>query len=591
MVAPASARTGRRELLAWSLAIVGALVALGALALFSREAPSTARPVRFSFHPPGFRYERSFDIVSVSPDGEKLAFIAENEQGSLLLWVRPITESTATPLVGTEGAEHPFWSPDESTIAFRARDGLFTVPAAGGPVQTLVPAGQLPDGFGGSWSASGTILVGGLGGLLRLDAGGGIPVAVPESVAFANWPYFLPDGRHFLYLGVIQEGEGAGALNLGIFVASLDAVSERRLLLPVSSRPLFMDDHLLYVRDSILMAQPFDLDSLVLTGDAAPVADGVFYFESHGGNSVSGGGGVLCYVIRRPARPYVWLGRSGEPMGTLGESSYYGPATLSPDGRRAAVSVTSPRSGTQDLYLIDIARETATRLTREESSESEPVWSPDGQKVAFFSDRDGPPDIYIMDVASGTEKLLWSAPGVQIPRAWSPDGSEILMTDRADPERNFWLVPVSSESKAVPLAPPVSRAPDSASASFSPDGRWLAFESSESGRTEIYVQPFRRAGAKVRLSRSGGSRPRWRRDGRELFFQSGQSLVAVSVEAGASFASGPPETLFTLDQRFSLQDVTGDGERFLLTVEPRPHEWQPIEVMVEREELKRLVPN
>jgi len=438
----------------------------------------------------------------------------------------------------------------------------------------------LPDGFGGSWSASGTILVGGLGGLLRVDTGGGIASAVPESVEFANWPHFLPDGRHFLYLGVIQEGEGAGAINLGIFVAPLDAFSERRLLLPVSSRPLFTDDHLLYVRDSILMAQPFDLDSLVLTGDAAPLADGVSYFESHGGTSVSGGGGVLCYVLRRPTRPYVWLGRSGETVGTLGESSFYRRATLSPDGQRAAVSVTSPRSGTQDLYLIDIARETATRLTHEESSEGEPVWSPDGQKIAFYSDRDGPPDVYILDVASGTEELLWSAPGVQQPTAWSPDGSEILMTNWADPERNFWLVPVSSESKPAPLAPPVSRAGDYGNASFSPDGRWLAFASSESGRTEIYVQPFRRAGAKVRLSRSGGSRPRWRRDGRELFFQSGQNLVAVRVEADARFESGPPETLFTLDQRFSLQDVTGDGERFLVTVEPRPHEWQPIEVMV-----------
>ena len=167
---------------------------------------------------------------------------------------------------------------------------------------------------------------------------------------------------------------------------------------------------------------------------------------------------MLCYVLRQPTRPYVWLGRSGETVGTLGESSFYRRATLSPDGQRAAVSVTSPRSGTQDLYLIDIARETATRLTHEESSEGDPVWSPDGQKIAFYSDRNGPPDVYILDVASGTEELLWSAPGVQQPTAWSPDGSEILMTNWADPERNFWLVPVSSESKPFPLAPPVSRA-------------------------------------------------------------------------------------------------------------------------------------
>ncbi len=577
-VAQERARPERRELLAWSLAIVSTAVALGSFVLSSRDAPSSARPVRFSFHPPGFRYG-NYDIVSVSPDGEKLAFIAENEQGADPLWVRPITESVATPLAGTEGAYYPFWSPDGSAIAFERQRGLFIVPEAGGPVQTVVAAGQLPEGFGGSWSASGTILLGSHTlGLLRVDGGGGSVSSLPELGEWANWPYFLPDGQHFLYLGVMQEGQGAGASNLGIFVASLERPSERRLLVPISSRPVFTDDHLLYVRDGVLLTQPFDLDSLEPAGDTFPVADGLFYFQSHGGVPVSGGGGVLSYVVRQPARPYLWLARDGETMDTLGEPSLYGPASLSPDGGRAVVSVTSPRNGTQDLYLIDIARETSTRLTQDEASESWPVWSPDGQRIALYSDRDGPPDIYILDLASGEpEKLLWSAPGVQDPLDWSPDGSEILITDLADSEGNLWLVPVSSETEPVPLAPAVSRA---STASFSPDGRWLAFESSESGRPEIYVQPFRRAGAKVRLSRAGGSYPRWRRDGRELFFQSGQSLVAVRVEAGADFSSGPPETLFTLDQRFSFQDVTSDGERFLVSVEPRPHEWQPIEVMV-----------
>jgi dipeptidyl aminopeptidase/acylaminoacyl peptidase len=415
---------------------------------------------------------------------------------------------------------------------------------------------------------------------MRVEESSGEATRLPELDGFALWPSFLPDGEHFLYLGEIERGQGQGHANLGIHVASIEDPSERRLLLPVSSRAIYSEGYLLYVDDGALMARPFDLEDLTIAGDAAVLEDDVQYFRSHGGATFSAAAGRLAYVTSKPPTAHVWVGRTGEDLGALGEPGPYSRVTsLSPDGTRAIGAVKDPRIGTTDLVLFDLDRGTSSRVTTEDIWENFPVWSPDSQRIAFASDPNGPPDLYVLDLAGGGPKaLLWAAPGVQETVAWSPDGRDILFMNRAD-DRTLWSLPAAGGDDPGPLAPSAPGRADS-EASFSPDGRWLAVASSESGRSEIYAQPFRRPGPRLRLSQSGGRRPRWRGDGRELFFQSGQSLQAIAVDPGEDFVSGRPTTLFTLERGFAFQDTMPDGERFLLLTEPSPLDWQPIQVML-----------
>ena len=583
-VAREKTRPRFRELAAWSVAIT-ALAVSAWVFLGTSRLPSSVEPVRFSFHPAGFYrsenyiFGSEYETVAVSPDGSRMAFIAADDDGTPLVWIRPFTDPEATPLAGTDGARFIFWSPEGDRVGFGARRGLFAIPAAGGPVQRMVSEGVL-QASGGSWSRSGVVLVGSADGLLRVDPGSE-PTRVGER-EWAFWPAFLPDGEHFLYLGTIQEDATSSVENLAIFASSLEQPSERQLVLRLSSRAIFADGYLLFIRDGLLTAQPFDLDELALTGEASVLADGLVYFQSHGGSAFSAAAGRLAYVTRRPPSSHRWVSRDGEALGSLAEPALYEDRTsLSPDGTRAVGSVRSSRSGLQDLYLFNLERGTSSRLNSGETWEGSPVWSPDGRHVAFASDPDGPPDIYVIDLESGgPKKLLWAALDVMLhPAAWSPDGREILVNNGGDPSENIWSLPATGGEDPTPLSPPITTVGGVNEMSFSPDGRWLAVASSESGASEIYVHPFRRPGPRVRLSQEGGRRPRWRRDGRELFFWSGQSVVAVPIEPGENFVSGPPTTLFTLDAPFTFLDTT-DGERFLVLMEPTRDSWQPIQVMI-----------
>ena len=365
-VARGEAPPRHRALAAWLLAVAALAASAWLFVGTSGNVASSVGPVHFSFHPAGFGLGLQdplpvdgWETVAVSPDGSRMAFIANSEEGTDRVWIRPFAEPTATPLAGTDGARQIFWSHDGDRIAFRARRGLFAIPAAGGPVQRIVSEGAL-SGHGGSWGRNGVVLVGGFDGLVRVEPGGE-PTRVGD-LEWSMWPSFLPD-------------------------------------------------------------------------------------------------------------------------------------------------------------------------------------------------------------------------------AWSPDGGEILFLNEADPSMNVWSLPPTGGKDPAPVSPPI-RGTVNTQMRFSPDGRWLALVSLESGRGEIHVQPYRRPGARIRLSQEGGRRPRWRRDGRELFFQSGQSVLSVPVEMtpGENFVSGPPTTLFTLDAPFTFLDTTY-GERFLVLMEPTRDSWQPIQVMISWKEL------
>ena len=576
----------RRELAAWLLAAVAiAAAAWSWFAPSSESSRSSVGPIRFSFDPPGFNYGLAEDLifdrdshetVAVSPDGSTIAYSALDDGRDAVLWVRSLTQAQATPLEGTDGAGQLFWSPDGKRIAFRAQKALFAVPASGGHVQQLAPS--IPQSAnGGSWGSRGTILVGSVRGVWRSNADGGELTLVREETEFGFWPSFLPDGDRFLYLTEIDPTRGQGAKNLGVHVGSLSDRSLRRLIVPVSSRAAYSEGHLLYIREGALTARPFDPDGLAFTGEPVVLADNLDYFESHGGSTFSAGASVLVFAPNKPPNEHRWIDRNGEDRGRLAEPASYARVTsIARDGKQAIGGVQVPRIGTSDLVLFDLERGVSTRVTTETTWESYPVWSPDGRKIAYSADPDGPPDVWVLDLDNGTRQRRFARPGVQHAVGWTPNGEEILFLDHGAGSK-LWSMPAGGDGEPAPVVPAF---PQTSEVSFSPDGRWLAFSSLESGRFEVYVQPYKRPGSKVRLSPNGGRRPRWRPDGKEIWFQTGRSVIAVPVEPGEGFVSGRPVALFTLAEPFAFQDGTPDGERFLVVLESRRGDFEPLQVMV-----------
>ena len=568
--ASAPAGAGRR-----GLAVIAAAVALGAAlvagAIWLRPAPPAPepqQPVHFTLHAPVAAVNGT---VFLSPQGDRLAYVAPGGSGDSQIWIRSLDDPEPDALPGSENALQLAWSPAGTHLAFTTSNGAFTVPAGGGPVERLLPPGRVLT-FGGSWSARGTILFGSLEGVLRVNESGGEPSTIEATRGLAFWPSFLPDGDHLLFLGPIEAEKGPRASNLGVHVASLSDQTLRRLILPVSTRALYSDGSLLYIHDSTLIAQPFDPVSLESIGKPVALYGNLEYFLSHGGSSFSAAADRLVWVDKPPPMALRLVDREGQVRRDIGEPQLYDTAraTISPDGKTVLAALDSPRTGTDDIVLIDLERGIPSRLTVEDSWENYPVWSPDGKHVAYASDSDGPPDIYRLEIGGEGRIPVWAAAGAQHTLAWSPDGREILFYERDD--ARIWIVPADGSSEATPLTPPI-RGTD---ARFTPDGRWLVFVSSQSGRPEVYAQPYRRPGATLRISTEGGHRPALRGDGRELFYQSGQRIVAIQI--GPDFELGAGATLFTQPEPFVFHDVTADGRSFLILPIPAPSDWQAIHV-------------
>jgi eukaryotic-like serine/threonine-protein kinase len=501
--------------------------------------------------------------VAISPDGRRMTFSARTADGKTQLWLRSLDALTAQPLQGTEDAIHPFWSPDSRFIGFFAGGKLKKVDTAGGPPVTLCDA---PTGRGGTWNADGVIVFNPAGvgsGLDRVSAAGGAPVSLNLDVD-GRWPGFLPDGRHFLYSAI------AGAIRVG----SLDS-KQTTLLVEARSNTVYAQGHVLYLRESSLMAQPFDLKRLAFSGEAVLLAEnvngigvgrlGVFTVSQNG---------ILAYQSATPGGAYqlTWLDRSGKRLGTLGEPGNVIAVSLSPDGKRAVASVLDPATRTFDLSIYDVARGLKTRFTFDNTARTaiSAVWSPDGASIAYEAKRKDKYGIYRKAAdLSGGEELLHAEDSAIGPSDWSPDGRTILYTQSALGGSSFAL-PVQGEHKPIPA--PVRNG------HFSPDGRWLVYAMFESGRQEVSVVPFSSPGGRVRISADGGYQPLWRSDGKEIFYLSPDGrLMAVEVKVnGASLEVGRTQSLFgglAILQTGYIYDVATGGQRFLVllpTTQPVP---------------------
>jgi eukaryotic-like serine/threonine-protein kinase len=510
--------------------------------------------------------------LALSQDGRMLAMVAYSGQANnYMLWTYEVGSRRTISLEGTQGATFPFWSPDSRSIGFFADGKLKKVDVSGGRVQLLCDA---PNGRGGAWNRDGVIVFtpDSLGGLFRVSSLGGSPVEMtkPDKSRFETshrWPVFLPDGKHFLYLGANFSGQSEkNAISLG----SLDS-QERRLLVSTSANAAYADPgYLLYVRDKTIVAQPFDRRRYLLSGEPHTLSDEVLYFPTVGRAVFSASSGeVLVTQTGKGASisQLTWFDRSGKPGGTVGVPGAYNNVRLSPDGHRVATDQSDADGRNTDVWILYPARGATTRLTFDPSSHQAPIWNPDGKQIVFNSNRNLGIYLRLKNAdGSGSEEDAADLGPASSGNAWdwSRDAKYILFRKTNE----LWCL-----SWPERIAKPLLQAKWTVrNAQFSPDGRWIAYASNETGSMDIYVSPFLSGNGKWQVSTGGGQEPRWRQDGKELFYVSQDGkMMGVPVKLGASFEAGSPVALFQTHRRQPVSsqdvfsyDVSGDGQRFLI---------------------------
>jgi serine/threonine protein kinase len=505
------------------------------------------------------------DRLAVSPDGRRLAFVAPGASGRNLLWIRPLSSLDAQPLIGTDGAGGPFWSPDSRQVGFSADGKLKRIDVSGGAVVTVADGASSSTG---TWSRHDVILFSRYAAreILRVSAKGGAAEVVVASTAtqpLPYYPFFLPDGRRFLYLR-----------ERNVYLGSLGDSNHPRLIDGVGNA-MFASGHIVYLRETTLVAQPFDAEALTFSGGAFPLAERIQINTGSGAGAFSvSESGVLIYQTTRasPSR-LVWLDRTGRETGTLGEAGRYSEASLSADGSRVAVSMFGESSDDRDIWLFDVRRGLRTRVTTDPTDDSDPLLSPDATRVVYSSRRGAVKGLYVRDLdgTAGPELLVESTFN-KAPQAWSADGKVVLYWEvAASRGRDLLAVPVAGDRK--PVAVVRTDASESRS-DLSPDGRFLAYESSESGRPEVYIARFPTGGAKWPVSSTGGANPHWRRDGKEIYFMTGRALMHAAVTTGDGADVGVAEPLFDVGSRLprafdthsNIFNVTADGQRFLFNL-------------------------
>ena len=510
----------------------------------------------------------------ISPDGEKVAFVAKGPDGPQALWVRPLGSATAQRLEGTDGAYFPFWSADSRFLGYFGSGKVNKIAATGGPITGLADA---PNGRGGSWSKDDVIIYAPdfNSALMRVSAHGGTPQPATtmdlKRHTTHRWPWFLPDGKHFLYLATNHSG-GVREQN-GIYFASLDG-KENRLLLASDSGGEYAGGYLLFHAQTSVMAQPFDSRSGTLSGDVLPVVDRVQYDGTvwHALFSASAANQLIYHVGgANSGSQLAWFDRSGKQLGLVGERGEYMDPRISPDGSKIAVAFGSP---SEDIWVFDSTRQSKTRLTFDPPTKFQPSWSPDGQMIAYSAQGAagalGDSTLYVIPAnGGGKARPVGNERGITYTYpSWTPDGKTILFIDIAAPTGNSIEAQPLDGGKPTVLVSPANPQSNITHFRLSPNGRWIAYTSTESGASQVYVTSASGQGGKWQISVNDGDSPAWRGDGKELYFLDAKdNLISVEVsEKDNDFSVGQLRTLFRQNASANgvAFDATRDGKRFLI---------------------------
>jgi serine/threonine protein kinase len=571
---PSRSETAQPRVRRWSpWSIAGAASLLTALTItaapfVNRQAVEDPAVSRTSILLPG-RLGGFTDIrgsaIALAPDGRRLAFAAADTTGRTRLWLRALDSVTARPLNGTDDARTPFWSPDGRSIAFVANDTLKKIDVSSETVFTLCGSAWA----GGTWSRDDVILFTTTSyALARVQASGGTASNVTMlDFARSEWghvsPSFLPDARHFVYAAVLATGQP-----VGVYVASVEGGERTRLPLEAGAVQ-YARGLLWFERGGTLMAQPFASAERRLAGNAIPLADELRTLRHASLFSVSEAGTLAFQSNPSPGYDLTWFDRTGRAMGTLGTRDDYADVSLSPDGRRATVSVGQPGSSNRDLWIFDVTRGVRTRLTSGSTPETHNVWSPDGAHVVFDSRSPGQFGLFRKrSDGTGDADVLLADALDNNPTAWSPDGRFLMYVKRSGGASNLWVLPLAGDRTPFPFTNTQFNVP----AQFAPDGRWVVYGSSDSGRMEIYVAPFPGPGARTLVSTAGGWDPRWRRDGKEIVYLDFARTRLMSAKVTTDhrqFEVTEVKPLFELPKigpRYSY-DLAADGQRILAVAE------------------------
>jgi Tol biopolymer transport system component/predicted Ser/Thr protein kinase len=565
---PAAAGMRRREMLAWSTAAAcGAIgVAAGVRALRS----GALKPARYRFTvapPPHTTFQLFQSPPAISPDGRTLAFVAVSEK-EMRIWVQSLDSREAREIADTDGAGQLFWSPDNRSIGFFAKERLKRVPAAGGAVQDLC---DTPMGFGGTWNEGGVILFahGPTGAIYQVSDSGGTPAPAtrlePQKQTAHLFPSFLPGGKRFLY-----TASGAESRSGGVYLAALGSPEVQPLLPALAKARYASPGYLLYGQETRIMAQRFDAGLQHLEGDAVAIAQNVWGFLGMRAFGVSETG-VLVYAEEEPpVSQLTWFERSGKRRGTVGPAGPFIQMELARDQRR--VLLERYEGGYGELWILDLVRGVLSRLTSGPSWSFMGRWSADGSKAVYSLSAGQSSGIYQKDAGGGGQEqlILSHNGGPQGPTDCSVDGRYVVYAGFSPKLiSQLWLLPLTGGGKPAVLLPGPF---NSSHGRVSPDGRWLAYVSNESGAKEVYVCAFPQPAARVRVSTGGGIQPQWRADSKELFYiaPADRSLMAVPVKAAAEFQPGTPVALFQAPFlgyfEFGRNDygVAPDGQSFLV---------------------------
>jgi eukaryotic-like serine/threonine-protein kinase len=562
-----SGRLGGGAATVLAIAFLGIGIATGMLLTRAQPEDGTtaSHAVRYAIHIDGLA-PNSTPVIS--RDGRQIAVVGSKPDGSSAIWVQALDEEKPRELPGTSGASLPFWSPDGGSIGFFADGAVKRVELNGGPSQRIARAEEL---LGAAWSSTGVIVFSERYALYQVPASGGTPALVASldlsrQENSLRVPEFLPDGRRFLYSARSGRPE-----NTSVYLASLEGGMPRRLLNTRWPVRHASSDVLMYVRDDALVAQSFDAERGALTGTprqiVGPIDPNLTGLDFY---SVSDTGTLVYRLLAPGLSQLTWVDRGGAAGSTLAQPSIISNFRLSPDERRIVFDEAA--GGSRSVWTLDIGTGARSRLTFPGSDDWQPIWSPDGLRVLFGSYRNGPIDMYLKSASGGGNDQEFMLSSIQKgPRDWSKDGRFVLYTqDSPEMKEDLYAREVSDNATPVVIAATAAREFDGR---FSWEGRWVSYVSNETGMNEIYVQPFPPTGGKWQVSTGGGHSPRWRADGRELFYLTPRGeMRVVSVAEAPSFAAGPPHTLFRLDgfrpggPGSTSYEVTRDGRRFLVNL-------------------------